>query len=97
MVIVPVSIVSYFASARAKTEFERTRDLHLPTSEISAVAEIEMHELVGLLQIMLSLGEAKYQETFEHDLEELQESMEQLDELSVNWTNPEGRVACKSR
>ncbi len=91
VILVFLVLISYLASARAKANFERTRDLRLPTSETLAVAEIEMRELAGLLQIMLSLGEAQYREIYEHDIEELLESLEKLDELAVNWTNPENK------
>jgi putative methionine-R-sulfoxide reductase with GAF domain/CHASE3 domain sensor protein len=83
--------LSYLASSRARQDFERTRDLRLPTALASAVTELEMHEMIANIQGYLTLGDPEFREEFDHDVEEVEELLAEMDALSPNWTNPENR------
>ena len=85
-------VLSYFASSRARADFERTRDLRLPTAIASTIAELEMHEMVGNIQAYLTLGDPLFREDFEHDVEELEDLLATMDTLSPSWTNPDNRL-----
>jgi putative methionine-R-sulfoxide reductase with GAF domain/CHASE3 domain sensor protein len=87
--IVFLVLLGYVANAGAKSDFERTRDTRLPSALTSATLELEMFEMIGNIQGYLSLGDPELRDEFNHDAEEVEELLHEMDELSTNWTDSE--------
>ncbi len=93
MILIIFSLAVYILYELQEVHFlsSRVRDLRTPTFEASSSLQSNILGAQSSLRGIILMNSEKQRQNFNNNWRKINQSIEQMKELSVNWTNPENK------
>ncbi len=90
LVIITLAVVgwSFFGSAEATENIDRTEELRVPTALDSAGAQANLLRMLASTRGYLALGDQQYRDDYSQARLDFEADLAKLEERSAAWTNP---------
>jgi signal transduction histidine kinase len=91
LVILTLFVVwlGYARSSQVIGSINSTNNLRVPTALVSSSAQTNLLTMLANLHSYLILGEPQYRQAYQHARDDFEADLEQMEQLSTGWTNPE--------